>query len=264
MKRTAPTLFLGLLVFIFSACTTAADYTIQNNIPPTNTALPPTPTIVWFPPSETPTAQPVITRRPTPERKPGIGSLLVTDDFSSRSLWNPAASEDATIELGRNRLTIAVQPGVNAFRVRQGPLLTDFYAEVTARPSLCRDQDEYGLLFRAPSNAAYYAFVLSCDGTARAERVRFNRAYPLQSGIPSADVPLGAPGEVRLGVWVSGSEMRFFLNERYQFSATDPALKAGSVGVFARSRGQTPVTILFSDLSISDVTYIPPSSTPTP
>jgi len=241
-----------------------ADYPIQVTASPTHSALPPTPTIVWFPPSETPTPQPVVTKAPTPERQPGIGSLLFADNFSAGNLWNPAVSDEASVDVTRNRLAIAVQPGVNAYRIRQGPVLTNFYAEITARPSLCRDNDAYGLLFRAPNNVAYYAFVLSCNGTARAERVRFDRSYPLHPATPSADVPVGAPGEVRLGVWVSGSDMRFFLNGRYQFGTNDSAYKSGAVGAFARSTGATPVTILFSELSVYDVTYLSPTDTPAP
>jgi hypothetical protein len=264
MKYIASTLLLGLMTFAFSACTSPVEYPIQNTALPTGTPVPPTATIVWFPPTETPTPQLVVTQQPTPERKPGVGDISVSDDFSSLTMWNPAVSEEASVDLSRNRLTIAVQPGVNAFRIRKGPVLADFYAEVTARPSLCRDGDEYGLLFRAPSNAAYYAFVLSCNGTAQAERVRFNRSYPLHPAVLSADVPMGAPGEVRLGVWVSGSEMRFFLNGHYQFSATDPSYKSGAVGVFARSQGETPVTVQFSDLSVYDVFFALPTNTPLP
>jgi hypothetical protein len=264
MKRNALALLVGMVTFLSSACTTSVEPHIQNTVPPTATPLPATPTIVWFPPTDTPTAQPDVTREPTPEPKPGVANVAITDQFTSPSLWNPAVSDDATVEISRSRLAISVQPGVNAYRIRQGPVLTDFYAEITASPSLCRGPDEYGLLFRAPSNVAYYAFVLSCNGTARAERVRFSRSYPLHPPVPSADVPMGAPGEVRLGVWVSGSDMRFFLNGHYQFSVTDTSYKVGAVGAFARSLGQTPVTVLFSDLSVYDVFYKPPVATSTP
>ena len=260
MKRIASALLLSLLTVALSACTTAVDSPIQQSLPPTVTNVPPTATIVWFPPTDTPTPQPVVTTAPTPERKPGIGEQVLEDDFSSPTLWNPAVSEDASIDLGQNRLTIAVQPGVNAYRVRQGPMLANFYAEVTARPSLCRGPDEYGLVFRAPSNVAYYAFALACNGTARAERMRFSRSYPLHAPVLSADVPFGAPGEARLGVWANGPELRFFLNGRYQFGISDLAYKAGSVGVFARSVDETPVTVLFSDLAVYDVFYTAPAT----
>ncbi len=263
MKCIVPVLLLGMMALAFSACAGAADQPLQDTPTATNTLVSPTATIVWFPPSETPTPQPVATIQPTPERKPDIGTLLLTDDFSSSRLWNAAASEDASIDVSRNRLTLAVQPGVYAFRVRQGPAFTNFYAEITAQPSLCRDADEYGLLFRSPTGVAYYSFAVSCNGTSRADRVRLGKPLPLHDPVPSADVP-GPGGEVRLGVWVSGPEMHFFLNGHYQFSVTDGTYKSGSVGAFARAAGTTPVTVLFSNLSVYDVTYVAPSVTPAP
>ena len=266
MKHIVLCVVVGGITVIASACAAATEASIQEvpTATATATVATPTPTIVWFPPSETPTAQSVPTQAPTPERKPGVAQLLLSDDFAVATPWNPGTSEEASLDVSHNRLTIAAQPGVNAFRIRQGPTLTNFYAEITARPSLCRGGDKYGLLFRAPSNAAYYAFTLTCNGTASAERVRLGRAYPLHDPVPSADVPLGAPGEVRLGVWVSGSDMHFFLNGRYQFGVTDTSYKAGSLGAFARSMDDTPVTVTFSDLAIYQVTYITPSATPLP
>ncbi len=248
----------------FPACTAAAGVPITEVPPATATEPSPTATIVWFPVTATPTMLPFPTLGPTPEQKPGIGALVLADDFSSAKPWNPAVSEDASVAVSQNRLTLAAQPGINAFRVRQGPTLANFYAEITARPSLCRAGDEYGLLFRAPSNAAFYTFTLSCDGTTSAERVRLGKPTPLHPPISSADVPPGAPGEVRLGVWMSGPEMRFFLNGRYQFRASDPTLKSGALGVFAHATAATPVTVIFSDLSVYAVTYAVPTATPLP
>ncbi|HEX8993006.1 MAG TPA: hypothetical protein VF784_15095 [Anaerolineales bacterium] len=230
-------------------------------IPATATQPSPTPTIVWFPASATPTAQFLPTPGPTPERKPGVGQLVLADDFSSAKPWG---SEDSSVDVSRHHLTLAAQPGVNAFRLRQGPTLTSFFAEITAEPSLCRDGDQYGLLFRAPSASGYYAYAVACNGTSLAGRMRLGRWFPLHDPVRSADVPLGAPGQVRLGVWASGTEMHFFLNGHYQFGISDPTLKSGAIGVFAQAVAGTPVTVTFSDLSIYDVTYVPPTATPTP
>jgi hypothetical protein len=264
MNRVTSTVLLGLMALTLPACAATTKDPIPEYFPATATAMPATPTIVWFPPSATPTARGQATSQPTPERNPNVGSILLADDFSSAKPWNPAISEEASVDVSRNRMTVAVQPGVYASRIRQGSTFTDFYAEITARPSLCRGDDEYGLLFRAPNNVSFYAFVASCNGTSRVERVRFDRAYPLHEAVPSADVPPGAPGEVRLGVWASGSDIRFFLNGNYQFSIEDPTHGTGSVGVFARSVGDTPVTVIFTDLSVHRVTYSPAASTPTP
>jgi hypothetical protein len=112
--------------------------------------------------------------------------------------------------------------------------------------------------------AAYYRFALSCDGMARAERASVRSGTPLETPIPSGDVPLGAPAQVRFGVWAVGSELRFFLNGRYQFSVSDKSYASGAIGVFARSAGDTPTAITFSDFVVYDVNYVPSTKTPHP
>jgi hypothetical protein len=140
--------------------------------------------------------------------------------------------------------------------------LSDFYAEITARPSLCRGEDNYGLVVRGVGSS-FYRFVLACNGMIRAERITSGTRLPLQEPVPSGDAP-GAPGEVRIGVWAVGNEMRLFLNDRYQFSVVDPSFPSGALGVFVRSAGETPVTIVFSDLAIYEVDYTLPTKTPIP
>ena len=136
--------------------------------------------------------------------------------------------------------------------------------EVTARPSLCRGADAYGLVFRAPNNVAYYRYAVACDGTASANRISLGSPRVLQPPTPSADVPVGAPGEVRLGVWALHDEFRFFLNGRYQFTATDVSYPSGGIGVFAHAAGDTPVTVTFSALSVYSLEGAPPVPSATP
>ncbi len=144
--------------------------------------------------------------------------------------------------------------------LRNDLALNDHYVEITARPSLCRGEDSYGLLVRA-SASNYYRFALSCNGTARAERVSGGTRLLLQQPLPSGDVPPGAPGEVRIGVWAVGKEMRLFLNGRYQFTISDPSFPSGALGVFVRSVGETPAVVSFSDLQIQTVDYVLPTPT---
>lgn len=253
----------GLALLLLTACAGLAENQIPTTSPATETPPPPTPTFDWFPASATPTLRAFATQPPTPEQKPGVGNIVLSDDFSNPILWNTVVSDQATIDVSRNRLTIAVRPGFSAFSLRQEVIFSNFYAEITARLSLCQDKDDYGILVRAIP-AAYYRFALSCDSTARAERISVGTRSPLQVPAPSGDAPPGAPGEVRIGVWAVGSEMRFFLNGRYQFSVSDKNYASGAIGVFARSAGDTPVTITFSDLVIYDVVYSPPTKTPKP
>ncbi len=222
-----------------------------------------TPTVVWFPPTETPTPFPTQAVIPTPEGRPGLGEVLFSDNFDQPEFWDTAISNTASAIIERNRLTLAVKkPRLAVVSLRREPRLGDFYVEMSADLSLCRGKDQYGLLLRVFSSDDYYRYVINCSGQVRLERVRSSQPYPLQDWLPSGDAPPGAPGEVKIGVWAVGSEMRFFLNDRHQFTVRDPLFKQGTLGVFVKSEGASPVTVSFSELIVYAVTYASPTPTP--
>jgi hypothetical protein len=251
-----------MLTLNLAACASAAGDSVLLDSTATYTPLP-SPTIVWFPPSATPPPQVLNTQIPTPDQKPGIGTINLSDDFSSPDLWNIASSDLGSAAVTDNHLTLAVGPGVYIISLRKELILNNFYAELTARPSLCKGQDEYGLLVRA-SAVAYYRLALICNGTLRLDRVSGNSRQLLYPAISSGDVPTGAPGETRVGVWAFGPDLRFFLNGRYQFGVNDKNYLSGTIGVFAHSVADTPVAVTFSNLTIYDVNYSPPTKTPHP
>jgi hypothetical protein len=139
----------------------------------------------------------------------------------------------------------------------------NYYTEITARPDLCRGDDSYGFLVRANA-VSYYRFSLTCSGNVFAERINIGKREVLQTPLPSGDVPRGAPGEVRIGVWAVGSELRLFLNGRYQFGVSNPNYPSGTIGVFVNSAGDTPAIVSFSRLTLQDVDYALPTATPKP
>ena len=161
-----------------------------------------------------------------------------------------------------NRLSLAVQPGYYLSSMRRELPLSDFYAEITARPSLCRGDDNYGVIARGVGSS-FYRFVLSCNGEIRAERISGGTRLPIYDPVPSGDVAR-PPQEVRIGIWAVGEEMRLFLNDRYQFSVRDPKFPIGAFGVFVRSNGEEPVSVTFSDFEVYDVNYTLPTKTPWP
>jgi len=225
-------------------------------IPPTPTVIPaptetPTPTVVWFPPTATRTPVPREEPTATLEMRPNIGEVLFEDDFSSAGSWQLGQSRQGTIALGQDELTIAIiEPRAYLFSVRSEPSFGDFYAEITASPNLCAGLDEYGLLFRLSSIGSFYRYSLSCDGQVRLDRVVGGTAGSPQPWLVSASVPRGAPSSSRLGVWVVGRELRFFINDEFQFSVSDSYHVSGALGVFARSAGENAVTVSFSDLKV--------------
>ncbi|HSG44121.1 MAG TPA: hypothetical protein VLA72_13275 [Anaerolineales bacterium] len=238
------------------------------SLPPTETPIPsntppPTATIIWFPPSATPTLKPLPTNTSLPEMNPGVGSVIISDDFSNDSTWDTATSDQGTAAISRERLTLAAEPGIYLVSMNREVVLTDFYAEITARPSLCRGDDRYGIIVRAQGNS-FYRFTLTCNSMISMERIKNSVRLLMQEPIGSGDAPRGAPGEVRIGIWANDSEMRFFLNGRFQFSISDPSIPSGAFGVFARAEGDTPLSVLFSDFVVYDISYTPPTNTPIP
>jgi hypothetical protein len=262
-----PKIIRGALFNIFitatlAACASMDSYlAISTPISPTETPLP-TPTVVWFPATSTPTLQFFATNEPTPEKRPGVQEIFLTDNFTNKTLWDTATSNDASADVNANRLNLSAQSGFYMFSLRQDLVIENFYAEITAKPGICRGEDSYGMLVRA-SAVAYYRFALTCDGDVGAERASIQTRQKLQEPIPSGDVPPGAPGEVRIGVWAVGREMRLFLNGRYQFTVSDTNYPSGTIGAFVQARGETPVVVSFSNLTVQTVNYQFPTPVPT-
>jgi hypothetical protein len=249
------------MTFLLTACLPMGPLQLTPTPVPTDTATP-TATIVWFPPSATPTLLKVPTYTGTPAMSPGIGGRILSDNFSDDSPWDTAKSDNASAAIGMNRLALAAQSGYYISSMRRELPLSDFYAEITAHPSLCRGDDNYGVIARGVGSS-FYRFVLTCNGEVRAERISGGTRLSIFDPVPSGDVAR-PPSEVRIGIWAVGEEMRLFLNDRYQFSVRDPKFPIGAFGVFVRSSGEEPVSVTFSDFDVYDVSYTLPTKTPWP
>lgn len=222
---------------------------------PTATALPPTetptPTIVWFPATATYTPYPTPMTTLTFDLSPDIGGIIFTDDFSKAGSWSLGRTQAGSAALGKNELTLHVsEPEGYVFSLRQEPILQDFYVEITASPAICRDGDEYGLLLRVSPALEFYRFSLTCNGQYRLDKYVDGEASSARPLTMSGAVPPGAPSQSRLAVWVGRREIRFFINDQYQFTLEDNSLTSGLLGLFARAAGENVVTVSFSDLLV--------------
>ncbi len=254
MKFSTGLIFLiGIFAFLPAACSQ------PTLIPPTPTETPaptetPTPTVVWFPPTATRTPIPREEPTATIEMRPGIGELIFEDDFSSAGAWQLSQTANGTVALGVNELTIAlVEPRAYLSSIRNEPAFSNFYVEITASPNLCAGLDEYGLLFRVRSLGDFYRFSLSCDGQVRLDRLVGGTGGSPQPWLVSASVPRGSPSSSRLGVWAQGEDLRFFVNDEFQFAVSDRYHPGGQIGVFVRSGGENAVTVSFSDLKVYQI-----------
>jgi hypothetical protein len=251
MKNILLFCLVGVVCF---ACSAAPVET--STLTPTSPALTVTvtPTIIWFPPTATPTPFPTPVVTPTADMRPKTGKVLLEDDFSDPNAWTLSQTEQGSVALGINELSIAIaENNAYLYTIREQPILTDFYLEITAETSLCRDLDEFGVLYRLSSAEDYYRFSLSCNGQVRLDRILGGQASSPQPWMLSGSVPPGAPAVIQLGISAVGSEMSFFVNGQYQFSIHDPSLPSGSLGLFARSTNNKAVTVSFYDLTVYEV-----------
>ncbi|MEW6718480.1 MAG: hypothetical protein AB1345_13390 [Chloroflexota bacterium] len=243
-----------LLIFL-SACVPAApvvDVSLTDSQPEPLPSS--TPTIVWFPPTPTQTHMPTATVLPTLDMRSGLGAVLFTDTFTDSIHWSVGTFPDGKISAGKQAIILAVdQPRGYLFSLRSEPTFSDFYLEITATVSLCLAGDQYGVLFRARDGTTFYRIVFTCDGHARLDQVKDSQTAVLQPFTSVSIFPPGAPSELRLGIWAAGNDLRFFVDDNFIFQVADRVLAEGLIGVFARSAGETAVTVSFSDLVVWEI-----------
>ncbi len=229
-----------------------SDLSMSNKTLQTPT-ITPSATIIWFPPTPTFTPLPSATLpiTPTLDTRPEYGNLILTDNFSEAGIWTTGKNNTGSIAYGDHELSIAVnlEKGY-LFSLRQGTLLENFFAEITTRPSICRGEDEYGLLIRVSPSLDFLRFSFSCNGYVRVDRILYGQASSPQPPILNGQVPPGAPSSTRMGVLAQDKDIHFYANGKFLFSLRDPNLLNGAIGVFVRAAGQDPVTVNFSDLKI--------------
>ena len=242
---------LGLLfiLLMLAACAAPTPIILPTRTPTQTAVL--TETIVWFPPTATYTPFPTRATTATPDQRPQFGSLIFADDFTDAAVWPVGQTANGSIALAEGALTLALAtPTSFLFASRSEPVLGDFYLEITADVSLCRGEDEFGVLFRYNGPSDYYRFGVSCDGQVRLDRILRGQPSSPQPWLPTGFILPGAPKTVELAVWAVGAEMRFYANGRLLFTASDRTLAQGTVGVYARAAGDTAVTVSFSDLTV--------------
>ncbi len=166
-------------------------------------------------------------------------------------LWTAGKMSAGNIAFGDREISLGVsQPKGYLYSIRKDSILEDFYLEITASPSICRQKDEYGVIFHSASTQDFFRFGLNCSGETRLDRLVNGTASAPQSLIRHGAIPPGVPSVSRLGIRVIDTEMQFYANGELLFTVHDPSLPSGGLGVYARSAGEDPMTVNFSNLAV--------------
>jgi hypothetical protein len=257
-------LVFGLICL--SACSSAANDVITETATATVTPTA-SQTIVWFPATSTSTTVPTHAPEPTENYHPAVGDVLFKDDFSKGFLWSTKTESGGNISVNKNELTLALQvEKAYVASLYASDDLASASVEITSNVSLCKAEDSYGLLVRASNIMNGYRFLVNCLGQVKLEVLKSGKPSTLVDWMQSGQVLPGSPYQLRLRVWMVKDELRFFLNDVFQFSTRDALLKNGKIGLFARQAADTPITVSFSNLVIRsiDAGYVLPKPTPKP
>ena len=243
------------ILFIFfslGACSPVADPPL-----PTETVtatLSPTATVEWFPPTSTTEVSPTPAIIPTQAIFSEVGEVIFRDDFISPGEWVVPQTDKGQINISNGEANIIInEPKSYLVGTREKPDLTSFYVEIIAKPILCNGRDEYGILFRVSGRDRFYRFAITCNGELRLDKIVPGGSTILYPSTRSASVPSGAPSISKIAVLGDDSRLHLFINGEYQTSVTDQELLFGSFGIFARSSGDTALTVSFSNLVVREV-----------
>jgi len=255
VASTAASIFVT--AFTLSGCMSTSPLPTST---PTQAAPTATPTFIipTLIPTATFTPEPELS--PTPDLLTGLGDLIFEDSFDRNLGWDIGQSEVGGASLVEERLSLAVRRSNSIYFIQSpAPTITDFFLEVTVRSELCSDSDEFGVMFRYRAMGEHYRFALTCDGSARVSRILEEGEVAL---VPLTQTYAMFPGllvDNRIGIWASGNQFRFFINDLEVFSASDRVLPSGKLTFFVRSRGSSQTTVSFDDFTVR--TLLP---TPTP
>jgi len=217
---------------------------------PVNTSTPEpaaaTPTLA---PTGTPTAP------PTPDPNEGVGDVIYSDKLDGTGGWLWTYEDDAAkfgVAPAEKQLnSIAKRNGTWRFTISNDVInVGNQQLRVTARPTVCAEQDQYALLFRgrvldeAASLYSYYAFKLRCDGSARLEKLEGPDTVVIVNWVQSSAIQTGVNVENTLMVWANKDQMRFYVNDQFLFEAVDGSLAEGFYGfyLFDRTNGNMAVS----------------------
>jgi hypothetical protein len=265
-KLTVRLFFPVLALLLICGCSGILEQPVYVTATPTTT-LSPSATIIWFPATSTATTVPTTLPEPTEDLHPAVSDLIVKDDFSNTALWSTKSEAGGKITYANNELTLAVQePKTYIASLFSFDDLDNASAEITSNVSLCKAEDSYGMLVRAANGMNGYRFLVNCQGQVKLEILKSGRPSTLVDWMQSGQVLPGSPYQLRLRVWMVDTELRFFLNDVFQFSARDLTYKTGKIGVFARQAADTPITVSFSNLTARSIEagYQLPKATPKP
>ena len=194
---------------------------------------------------------------PPDDPKQDLGQPTWHDGLSNGQYWS---LDSGDIEIGNTTLSLSSgKLSMKAAAAGKGynwwlTYLTfqDAYLEATFEVAECTNDDQYGLVVRAPdyeSGFAYY-FHVTCDGHYDLRRWSNNGSSMLLS-MPSSEKIHKGPNQTNtLGIWIKGPIIRLYVNNSLLQEINEPTIiNNGHFGLFINARKTPGFTIYLDEIS---------------
>jgi hypothetical protein len=191
--------------------------------------------------SETPTPTPPPSATPEPtatsvagDPKLELGDPTWRDTFNNSDSWPIYDDQHVQMSVQDSSLQMTL---LNADKwnswLLTWPILRNFYLEVTAKPGECADNDNYGLLARAPNDTEAYLFGFTCDGKYSFRRWTGERFATNVDWTASEYILSGKNQTNRLGLKADGTTFSLYANGHLLTELHDANYLRGGIGLYA-------------------------------
>lgn len=240
-----------------AATLTAASPDITATPQNQSTVSLPTVALNTLEPSTTPTITPTATTPPGDPRLT-LGTPGFTDTFTNGTSFGLAAEpyeDDAVIIEVKNGAMQFTSFKINAGKrwrlTSRNP--QNLYLEGTFRITSCSGDDQYGLVFRAPtySDGIGYYFGVTCDGKYYLQRMNASETITLVSLTSNSNILSGSGQVNRLGVWAENKTIKLYVNGELIKEMTDDGLVSqGYIGAFTAAYDDPGLTVQLEEISL--------------
>jgi hypothetical protein len=273
MRKFFVSIFL-LLFFTITACNLPnpnqpgfeADVATKVAIAKTATVIQDfmmTATAIAISPGNTPNPiQPTITPSPTQENFQDIlGMPAWRDQLNNGGGWSLNSPNTDTpnvtikVENGTLIMTRSVPYGGKNWWLNY-QTIQDFYLEGKFITEVCSGDDQYGLIFRAPTyfDGFGYYFTVTCEGYFNLMRWDSNGAANLFNWEKPEAIQAGSNQTNTFGIWVKGGLIRLYANGKMIKELTDSSLSnKGHFGLFIDSRQTPGFTIKLDEMAFWNI-----------
>lgn len=244
-------LCLGMLLTLLAACSNTVEETSFDALFSATPSITPTATVLWFPVTSTPEVKVAATSTSDISEYPGYTDLIFDDSGATDDHWVSASDGNGSILVDQNSVNLAVNSSKGALTAfRKDTLLYNVYFESTMTTSLCKNDDQMGVLFRVSGSMSYYRFLINCSGRISLQQVAGGTPTTLVDWITTNQVQQGLSNPVKIGVWVYGNSLKIYLNDQLQMEATNSTFYSGGIGFFAKAAGDSPISVGFSGIKV--------------